>query len=163
MDTDWQIDFLPLVVHSRNQPPSGWEATENGDTFTRCFNSHGWRMPRRRLTIDICINSDTPLSETEACQRVEALDVAALLLNSTTTIVLTNICWHHHQHSAFSQSIKKMESCLSSKECHKSSLDEGWIESLDMGWCLGHGSWQLLHLQSTPGLESWPWYSPQEG
>ena len=149
MDTDWKIDFLPLVVHSRNQPPYGWEAMENGDTFTRCFNSHGWRMPRRRLTIDICINSDTALSETEACQRVEALDVAALLLNST--IVLTNICWHHHQHSAFSQSIKKMESSLSSEESHKSSLDEGWIEF--PGYGLMSGTWVLT--TTPPSEHTW--------
>ena len=95
------------------------------------------------------INSDTPLSETEACQRVEALDVAALLLNST--IVLTNICWHHHQHSAFSQSIKKMESSLSSEESHKSSLDEGWIEF--PGYGLMSGTWVLT--TTPPSEHTW--------
>ena len=71
---------------------------------------------------------------------------------------LTSNYWQHHQHSAFSQSIKKMESSLSSEESHKSSLDEGWIESLGMVWCQGHRtwSWQPPHIQSTPGLESWP-------
>ena len=153
-DKRWMEDTfkINLLMHQRIR------ATENVDTF-QMFQLPGLedakvevdhRHHQYQFRYSFIWNRTPPRM---VCQRVKALDTAALLPNST--IVLINMCWHHQQHSALSQSIKKMESCLSSKECHKSSLDEGWIESLDMVWCHGHDPDNHLtfraHLAWNPG------------